>query len=76
MEQCWPPTKEEEIESLDEFAYVYRCDHCNKEITVSPTVSAIIAQEIAISENADWIFYENETFCSKSCESNFGIKAR
>lgn len=76
MQQCWPPAPEEEVDSLDDFAYVYRCDSCEAEVIMPSTVSPVVAQEIAISENPDWIFLQNETFCSKECKANFDISAQ
>lgn len=76
MEHSWPPAPEEEIDSLDAFSYVYKCDHCKAEVTLPPTVSPIIAQDIVVSENPDWIFRDNETFCSKSCQSEFDSLAQ
>ncbi len=49
MEHSWPPAPEEEIDSLDAFSYVYKCDHCKAEVTLPPTVSPIIAPYIVVS---------------------------
>tara|TARA_A200000159_G_scaffold106585_1_gene99247 strand:- start:5152 stop:5388 length:237 start_codon:yes stop_codon:yes gene_type:complete len=76
MTEWKPPGPEDEIESLDDFVYIYRCSHCKAKIEVEESVSPGVAQELAISEYPDWIFYQSETFCSKNCEDDFDNNAQ
>jgi hypothetical protein len=62
---------EANFEGCVDLSYIYKCDKCNAEIKVPPTVSPYLALELAISDNPDWLIYESEIFCSKKCEHDF-----